>query len=368
MPWLILILLIMLGGMIWFVMRQRSKEPTLSANLEQNVDSFLNEAGQTVEPAIKELLSVHAGSKFPGGFVYQIDTGGKRLRPALVFLSCRAVGGQDQAALYAAAAVEILHNYSLIIDDMIDHGQVRRGLPTTWKKWGHSMAQCFGVHYAAAIFEGALKTPAPLKATSILTETLQVLLEGEMLDILQERAGRETEALVVQRRYRRVSMNDYLEMASKKTAKLLAASCQLGAVCAHASEAEQKALIEYGYNLGMAFQVRDDILDMFGEEKGFGKKIGKDIEERKGGNAVILFALEELEDLELDRLLHQENLEETDIKRAIEIISQTKAREKAIKLCQDYTDRAKNALKGLPASPDRDLLADLVDYLMARHK
>lgn len=369
MIWLILtLLLIIAGGAIWYAVRQRTQEPTLSAEIGQDVGSFLEEAARKVEPAIEELLTVHAGERFKEAMTYQVTTGGKRLRPALVFLSARAVGGRDQDVLYAAASVELLHNYSLIIDDIIDHSQVRRGQPTTWKRWGSSMAQCFGVHYVAAIFDGVLRTPDPVKTSSVLTETLQILLDGEMLDILQERAGREEENLVAQERYKRVKMKDYLEMASKKTAKLLEASCLLGGLCAGASAKEQKALGGYGFNLGMAFQVRDDILDIFGEEKGFGKKIGKDIEERKGGNAVILFALKELADSELDELLHRDQLEDSDIKRAIEIISQTQAREKALQLCRSYTEQAEKALKDLPAGSNREMMKKIVDYLMSREK
>lgn len=369
MIWLILLILCaMAGGVIWYVARQLIQKPTLSAEYKQDVDSFLIESAQKVEPAIHELLNIHAGKRFHEAMIYQVATGGKRLRPALVFLGARSVGGQDEDALYAAAAVEMLHNYSLIIDDMIDHSQIRRGQPTVWKKWGRSMAECLGVHYAAAVFSGALRTPCPTEVTNVLVETLQVLLEGEMLDIFQERAGREDELLVAQERYKVVRMDDYIEMAHKKTAKLLEASCLLGGLCAGASAKEQKALSGYGFNLGMAFQVQDDILDIFGEEEGFGKKIGKDIEERKGGNAVILFALEELTDPELDELLHRDQLEDNDIKRAIEIISQTQAREKALQLCRRYTEKARATLTDLSAGPHREMMNELISYLLLRDK
>lgn len=369
MIWLILLILFAItGGVIWYVVRQRTQKPTLSAEYKQDVGSFLIESAQKVEPVIQELLAVHAGKRFHEAMTYQVVTGGKKLRPALVLLGARSVGGRDEDVLYAAAAVEILHNYSLIIDDMIDHSQVRRGQSTVWKKWGRSMAECLGVHYAAAVFDGALRTPCPVKATKLLVETLQVLLEGEMLDIFQERAGREDELLVAQERYKVVHMEDYIEMASKKTAKLLATSCLLGGLCAGASVKEQQALSDYGFNLGMAFQVQDDILDIFGEEEGFGKKIGKDIEERKGGNAVILFALEELTNPELDELLHRGQLEDNDIKRAIQIISQTQAREKALQLCRRYTEKARAALVALPAGSNREIMNKMISYLMSRDK
>lgn len=333
----------------------------------QDVDSFLKKTREMVKPAAKGLLLCHAGKRFEEAMLYQFNTGGKCLRPALVLLSCAACGGREKDALYAAASVELLHNYSLIIDDIIDHSDLRRGELTTWKKWGSSIAQCTGVHYVAAVFQGALRSPEPIRISAILSDALQILLEGEMLDIFQERAGRQDEPLVLEQRYGVVEKKDYLEMADKKTAKLFEASCLVGGTCAGASPGELKALKDYGFNLGMAFQARDDILDIFGQDD-FGKKIGKDIEERKGGNIVILFALEEKGNEELNNILYKDNLTEADIKRAIEIISQTGALGRAMELCREYADKAKDFLNRLPAGPERAMMESIVEYVLDRAK
>lgn len=328
--------------------------------------TLLEETKILVEPTVEELLSPYSGTRFADAVLYQIRAGGKRLRPALLFLACRALGGKDEDALYTAAAVEILHNYSLIIDDIIDNSEIRRGIPTVWKKWGMAATECVGVHYSASIFRGALRSPCPSQVADTLADTLQILVEGEIIDVLQERTGREDEFFVSGNRYKKIEKDNALEMMSKKTAELFKSTCFLGGLCAKGEEKELEKLKEYGFNLGMAFQMRDDVLDIFGEEKKFGKKIGKDIEERKGGNIVILFALEENE--EIEKILYKRSLKDEDLKEGMEMIKRTNAKDRAMELCNEYVRKAKESLYHLPENKERGTMEEIVDYLLKREK
>ena len=246
-------------------------------NRQKKLISTLEKFTKIVDPVIKKALILNVSKKFRPLVKYPVSTGGKRLRPALAIMSCLMLGGKLKDALYPAAGLEILHNYTLIIDDMIDHDFLRRGHPTTWALFGNSIAQCIGVEYAATIFQAANNSKKVFLLSDLFSKTIKTVIEGEILDILFERGGRENEPYVVKNRYRRVREKDYFEMISKKTAVLLQASCEVGAICADANRKELNALKRYGFNLGMLFQITDDILDIFGDEKKFKKKIGRDI-------------------------------------------------------------------------------------------
>jgi geranylgeranyl diphosphate synthase type I len=334
--------------------------------MQKNISSYLEQVKKIVDPVIEELLSSCLGSRFQEEVLYQVKAGGKRLRPAFVILSCKAVNGKTEDALYSAGAVEILHNYSLIIDDMIDHSEIRRGDPTLWKKLGISGAECVAMHYAAVIPKGGLKSSSPEKCVKILTEALEVLTEGETVDVLQELKGREEEVFVKENRYKNIKIEDALMMAEKKTARLFEASCYLGGVCGKGSVEEVELLKKYGLNLGMAFQIQDDILDIFGEEKKFGKKIGKDIEERKGGNIVVLFALEEDKEGELWELINKEYLKDEDLIRAKDIIAKTEAKKRAVQLAEKYMEEARNAISGFEKNKEVGIMEDMINFMLTR--
>ena len=338
---------------------------------EDKVDSVLKKLAKAVEPALEEILVVNTNKKFHPIVKYQALTGGKRLRPALSIISCLMLGGKLKDILYPAAGLEILHNYSLIIDDMIDNSRLRRGKPTTWFKFGNSIAQCVGVYYAASIFLAANKSKKPTFISEALAKTIKTVFDGEILDILFERSGRENEPYVVKNRYRDVTEKDYFEMISKKTAVLFQASCEVGGICAGARNKQLEALRKYGFNYGMTFQITDDILDIFGKEYKFQKKIGGDIEERKEGNAVILCALKELSSVDRKKLLgilRKGKVRKKDIKEAMKLIDKTNSREKAHNMAERFAKKAKDALAVLPQNKWNDILAALVGFSLKREK
>ena len=279
--------------------------------------------------------------------------------------------GNMKDVLYPAAGLEILHNYSLIVDDIIDNSVLRRGKPTAWAKFGKSIAQCIAVDYGVSIFEAGMKSKNHLEINKILAKALKTLIDGEILDILFEQSGKEEEPYVKKNRYFNIREQDFLKMVSQKTAALLSASCEIGGICANASKQEIKHLKKFGLNIGMAFQISDDILDIFGEEKKFGKKIGKDIEERKGGNCVVYFASQEFsakEKKEFWEILRKKKIKAGDIKKAIGLIRKTKAREMAFEYGERFAKQAKKNLSFLPQNKYNNFLAEIADLIMKRER
>lgn len=339
---------------------------------KEKLKLILLKMSKLVDPTIKELLSFHLDKKTQEISNYQILTGGKRLRPALAIISCQLFGGKIKDVIYPAASLEILHNYTLIVDDMIDNSVLRRGKPTLWAKFGKSIAQCITIDYAAFLFQGAIRSKKPIEISELLAETIKKLVSGEILDILFEQAGRTEEPYVARNRYKKITEKDYLKMISNKAASLFQTSCEVGGICAGAKTEKINALRKYGFNLGMAFQIQDDVLDIFGKEKAFGKKIGKDIEERKGGNIVILFTLKELNSTDKKKFLRilrkKGKITKKDIKEAINLIKKTNSYQKACLLGKSFSQRAKNILRILPQNKWSVVLKNLADFTIVREK
>ena len=197
---------------------------------------------------------------------YMIGIGGKRIRPNLCLLAYSLYGGEPcQGALEAAQALEIFHSFTLIHDDIMDHSPLRRGVPTVWKKWSEDTAILSGDVMLIEAYKHIVKVPQECRAAvvDLFSSTAGQVCEGQQYDM-------EFEALDS------VSMSQYENMIALKTAVLIACAAKTGALVAGAPQKECEALYRYGYDLGMAFQIADDYLDAYGDEKVFGKPIGGD--------------------------------------------------------------------------------------------
>ncbi len=337
----------------------------------EDLELFLKQTAVMINPVMQELLESYIDKKFHKLINYQVSTGGKRFRPGLAIISCKLLGGKIKDVLYPAAGLEILHNCTLIVDDIIDHSQTRRNKPTVWFKFGKSIAECMGIDYLAAAFEGANHSRNPVKISEIFAETLKTVINGEILDILFEQRGREQEPYIVKNRYQKITNQRYYGMISRKTAILAQSCCEVGGICAEASKKQLETLKDYGVNLGIAFQIRDDILDIFGNERKFGKKIGKDIEERKLGNIVILSALSELSKSDKNkilRIIRKKEIKNKDIKEAIKLIKKTNAYQKTYCLAEEFAEKAKEQLKVLPQNKWNNILEEFADFVIQREK
>lgn len=199
---------------------------------------------------------------------------GKRIRPLLVLLTCSAAGGDWELALPVAASVELIHNFSLLHDDIEDQSPLRRGRPTVWKRWGIPQAINTGdtmftlAHLATLSLD--MKTPpkTTLIASKIIQKTCLALTQGQYLDISYENRDD-------------ITINDYWSMISGKTAALLSACTELGALVAGTNQEIQEHYRSFGYHLGLAFQVLDDILGIWGDVTKMGKSSTSDLITRK---------------------------------------------------------------------------------------
>jgi len=204
----------------------------------------------------------------PGSYI--LNSGGKRIRPLLVLLSAKAVGGKFTTAYNAAAAVEMLHNFTLVHDDIMDNADKRRGRLTLHKKYDNSTAILVGDSLLSIAYEYLLKdcNGNSKQVISAFTNGLIEVCEGQSLDTdFEDRKN--------------VSLAEYLLMIKKKTAAMAEMCCKIGALLGGGTNEQVKALGNFGLNIGIAFQIQDDLLDISADEKKFGKTIGGDLVEGK---------------------------------------------------------------------------------------
>ena len=201
---------------------------------------------------------------------YVLDAGGKRIRPVVLLLSCEAAGGDATNALHAGVAIEILHNFTLVHDDIMDNAGSRRGRKTVHTRWDTNVAILVGDELLAMAYRALLKTKSPQiqEIAKIFTEGVVEVCEGQAYD-------KEFETRSA------VSVSEYLLMIEKKTAKMVAVSAEIGGLVGNGDRQTIKALRRYGEHVGRAFQIQDDLLDIVADEKELGKAVGGDLVEGK---------------------------------------------------------------------------------------
>lgn len=280
---------------------------------------------------------------------------GKRIRPLVCLLVCDAAGGNWEQAVPAAAAIELLHNFSLIHDDIEDGSRTRRGRKTVWELWGVPQA----INAGDSMFSSAYAALARLAdrgvAASTAVDSLQVfaqacvqLTKGQHLDMRYE-----TQA--------NVDMEQYLQMIAGKTAALLSATSEIGAIIAGAEPEKRRHFAEFGRNVGLAFQAHDDVLGVWGDETTVGKSTASDILTRKKTMPVVygLARSSELRDLYA--------CPQIDVQRAVDLLEAAGARDCAVAAVDRYSEAAMAHLeKAYPAGPAGDALRKLTTQLVER--
>ncbi len=297
---------------------------------------------------------------------YVLTGGGKRLRAVLVLLSAEAVGGTAALALDAAAAIEIMHNFTLVHDDVMDHARTRRGRPTVHVRWNLNTALLTGDTLLAVAYKRLLHTRqvADCGIARLFTQGVIDVCEGQALDMEYEKRDN-------------VSVREYFTMIEKKTGRLISTATELGACIGGGTAKQARTLRRFGHYLGRAFQLQDDMLDVFGNEEELGKTIGGDIIEGKR-TFLLLTALERARGE--DRHLLQKvawwntgNGKPSTARERRAIVARVRALYAAYgvidetrRLVNQNTHRALAVLSTLPASPARDMLDWLSNKLIHR--
>uniref|UniRef100_A0A7C5TJ38 Polyprenyl synthetase family protein n=1 Tax=Ignisphaera aggregans TaxID=334771 RepID=A0A7C5TJ38_9CREN len=326
--------------------------------------AYANKISKKVEDFIYEVIKGEPKPLYDSALHY-IKAGGKRVRPMITVLSARISGGSEEIAIPGAAAVEVLHTFTLVHDDIIDRDEFRRGVPTVHKVWGTEMAIVSGDLLFAYAYRCLVKSldygvtvDRIVKAIDMLTDAAITVAEGQALDMLLP---------VVDK----VDVNKYIEMVEKKTAALFASSASIGAVLAGGNEDVIRRLRESMINAGIAFQIRDDILGLLGDEKILGKPVFSDIREGKM-TILVIYALNQVDEKKSKRLrdvLGNRNADLSELREAAEIIKLSGAIEYAENLAEEYAKKAIEISKTLESEDVEalEMFKEVVEFMVKRN-
>ncbi len=291
-----------------------------------------SELKEVVEKALKNLSCNTEAPRLIDPVRYIISIGGKRLRPVMTLMACNLFSDKIDKAILPAAGIEVFHNFTLVHDDIMDQSPVRRGVPVVHQKWNVNQAILSGDVMAFIANDCFLQAPAEslLKVFRIFNKAAIEVCVGQQLDMDFEKS-------VI------VSQEAYIRMIELKTAVLLAASLKMGAVIGNADDKDSDLLYDFGRNLGLAFQIQDDILDIWGDSKTFGKKQGGDIVANKK-TLPLVKAFENASGRQLERLRKLFSGDkadpETKIAKAMEIYDDLNIRNITEEIASDYINKA----------------------------
>ena len=326
-------------------------------DVEKILKRMSSELSEPIESYIEDELPdnlIEAARQYP-------YAGGKRMRPAMVIAACRAVGGDGEKAVPLAVAIEYIHNFTLIHDDLMDGDERRRGMVTSHIKYGMPTAVLAGDALFAKAFQiiAGLDTDGETirDVLSVVSQSVWDLARGQQMDINNENGGE-------------VTMEEYIETIRLKTSVLFAAGAAGGAMVGGASKEVVDAIHGYAMNLGVAFQMYDDILGIVGDPAVTGKSSGNDM--RKGKRTVIVcHALKTIAD-RADLLIFQDILGKADatdaeIDEVRSILRRACSLDYAVVTAEEYIRRAVECLEILEPSEDKDFMIALAEYTMTRN-
>jgi geranylgeranyl diphosphate synthase type I len=324
------------------------------------VIAILKKYSEDIDHEIKEALSTINPEALLDASNHLTKAGGKKIRPSLAVLSCEAVGGKQEYALKTAAAIELIHTFSLIHDDIMDEDDMRRGAPSVHVLWGEPMAILAGDILFSKAFETVIKTKIDNSSYKRVNEALETVVDS-CIKICE---GQACDMNFEGNFY--VSESEYMEMIYKKTAALIAAATKAGAIIGGGDEAQVEALAEYGRLIGLAFQIQDDYLDVVSDEESLGKPVGSDIVEGKM-TLMVVKALEKASEEDKENLiaiLKENNPERVD--EAIDIFGKYGSIEYTHKVALDNVRKAKDLLDILADSEAKDALLLIADFVLER--
>lgn len=309
-----------------------------------NVEEIIRERTTSTVPIISQVVQ------------YIIQNGGKRVRPAVTLLAARMCGYNGDATPPIAAAMEMVHTASLMHDDVVDNATTRRGKPSSNVKWGNQLSVLVGDYFWCKACE-IIVQHGDFRLLRVITDTITGTTEGEVLELTKSNDVN-------------IHEEEYLKIVRYKTGILLSACGQAGAILGRVSETLETALKRFGSDLGVAFQLADDVLDYVSEESRFGKSRGTDLREGKLTLPLIM-VLKRCGDTErsaIKNALLSQDLGETDLLRVTEILHKYEGLEYARRLAQDYVEKAKAHLNPFKPSFEKESMLALADYVIAREE
>ena len=317
------------------------------------MEEELERRAALVTATIEKLLPVMHPRGLYEASRHLVDSGGKRLRPSMLLLAAEAAGGEALALAPAAVSIELVHNFTLIHDDIMDNADVRRGRPAVHKIWGQSGAILAGDTLYSKAFQVLGMTAASperiLGAMNMLSRTCTAICEGQWLDMEFESKDRVTE-------------NEYMEMIEKKTGVLYGASAGMGGLLAGASPEVVRALDEFGRLTGMGFQLQDDVIDLLTPEEVSGKRQGEDLIE---GKKTLIMIHAFANDVVVP-VFSKKDASAVEIFRSISILEGSGSIEYARSRAEEMVAQGKRALDVLPPSSATETLLELADYMIRR--
>lgn len=325
----------------------------MTMTMDGELDRELGRRAALVTGAIEELLPVVHPRPLYEASRHLVDAGGKRLRPSMLLLAGQAAGGEAEALAPAAVSIELIHNFTLIHDDIMDNADVRRGRPAVHKLWGQSGAILAGDTLYSKAFQVLGMTKARpdliLGAMNMLSRTCTAICEGQWLDMEFEARDRVFEA-------------EYMEMIEKKTGVLYGASAGIGALLAGANPQVVAALDEFGRLTGMGFQLQDDVIDIITPEKVSGKRQGGDLIEAKK-TLIMIHAFAHNVPVPV---FGKKDATTEEISEAISLLEKSGSIEYARSRAEEMVEKGKRALQVLPDSKEKATLLALADYMIRR--
>ncbi len=322
-------------------------------DLKQKILTAVEDDLNDIEKALSDNLNPYLDlvSEVAGHLLF---SGGKRLRPLLMVLSARLCGYTGNYEKTFSSALEYLHTATLLHDDLVDEATLRRGKEVAHSNWGNSITVLVGDYLLARALSISAGT-GKLRVIQILAELTENMSQGEVHQLMRKGDINLKE-------------EEYLEVIRRKTAMLFEAACRVSAIIADAPHESEKALADYGHNLGIAFQMADDLFDYTLTTSDLGKEVGADLREGKLTLPVI-YALRKttVDDKELMiKIIQDQNFSVEDFKTLIELLDKHGGLAYTQKVAAAYIDSAKKALSIFEPSQTKDIMMDIADYALAR--
>jgi octaprenyl-diphosphate synthase len=323
------------------------------SDLKQKILSAVESELEDIEKALSDNLNPYLDlvSEVAGHILF---SGGKRLRPLLMVLSARLCGYTGDYDKTFSTALEYLHTATLLHDDLVDEAAMRRGKPVAHATWGNSITVLVGDYLLARALSISAGT-GRLRIVQVLAELTENMSQGEVHQLMRKGDVNLAEG-------------EYMEVIRRKTAVLFEAACRVSAIIADAPEEKEKSLALYGYNLGIAFQMADDLFDYTLDTSELGKEVGADLREGKLTLPVI-YALKQARAADRDwmiSIIQDDEFAVEDFKALVKLLDKYGGIDYTQQTAAGYIDTAKAALSGFEPSPARETLLDIADYALVR--